>query len=326
MIKIRAFEKNDNDYTAIVALENAVWPDYARTVEEQKHSDATRDSRYLFERFVVEVEGQIAASCIYCEPWWSIKPGKYYINISVHPQFRRRGIGRACYDHIVGELAERDPVLLTADTREDQTDALRFLAKRGFQQEMRFPTSHLDVPNFNPAPFAGLPDKMDKLGIEIVSLSQIQPVDPDWMRKLYDLTWELLQDVPSTDPLTRPTFENFQERTLGEPGFNPDSQFIALDGDRWVGLTALWIAAADPKKLYTGLTGVTRDHRRKRIATAIKVRAIEFSKEYGAHIIETDNEENNPMYQLNLRLGFEPQPAFIEFRKTLKETSKNDSA
>ena len=33
--------------------------------------------------------------------------------------------------------------------------------------------------------------------------------------------------------------------------------------------------------------------------------------------IETDNEENNPMYQINLKLGYEPLPAWVDYEKKL---------
>ena len=35
----------------------------------------------------------------------------------------------------------------------------------------------------------------------------------------------------------------------------------------------------------------------------------------GIEWIETSNEENNPMYQLNFRLGFEPAAAWLDFEK-----------
>jgi len=37
----------------------------------------------------------------------------------------------------------------------------------------------------------------------------------------------------------------------------------------------------------------------------------------GTRLIFTANEENNPMFQLNLRLGFEPQPAEIDWEKVI---------
>jgi GNAT superfamily N-acetyltransferase len=318
---IRPFETTDEDYEGFAAVELAVWPEYRDTVEEWKHKDETRDPKYLFHRFVAEVEGIMVASGIYCDPWWSMRPGKYFVNMSVHPDYRRRGIGTALYNLFMGELSEYDPATVITSTREDQADALRFLAKRGFRQQMRFPVSHLDVIAFDPAPFDGKVASVEASSIEIRSLAEVAATDPDWKRKLWDLEWELLQDVPSPEPLTRQTFENFEERELGHPGFNPDALFIALDAGRWVGTSGLWMAEGDLEKLYTGLTGVVRSHRRRGLATAMKVRGIAFAQAYGARIIETDNEENNPMYDLNLQLGFKPQPAWLSFEKQLKEDS-----
>jgi GNAT superfamily N-acetyltransferase len=310
---IRPFEPTDSDYEQFAAVEHAVWPEYLETVDEFKHNDATRDPKYLFHRFVAEVEGRIVASGIYCEPWWSARPGKYFVNLSVHPDYRRRGIGTALYQLFVDRLAELEPVLLIAHTREDQPDALHFLDKRGYKQVMRFPISYLDVPGFDPAPFAGAAEKVEALGIRITTLAELAKVDDNWQRKFYELDWEIMQDVPVPEPITKQPFENFVERALGHPGFCPEAQFIALDGDEWVGLSGFWTAEGNPDKLFTGLTGVVRSHRRKALATAMKVQAIGFAKEYGAKIIETDNEENNPMYLLNMKLGFEAQPAWLSF-------------
>jgi GNAT superfamily N-acetyltransferase len=324
MFTIRPFEATERDYEGFVALEIAVWPDQALTIEERKHFDQTRDPKYLFHRFLVEVDDTIVASGIYCEPWWAMKPGKYFINLSVHPDYQRRGIGTALYNHLMELLAEHDPEFVGTSSREDQAGALCFVAKRGFKQVMRAPISHLDVPGFDPAPFAGVQAKVEGLGIRILSLVELAALDTNWKRKLWDIEWELMQDVPFPDPPTRQTFENYEERVLGDPGFAPDGQFVALDGDQWVGVSGLWIAEAAPDKLYTGLTGVVRSHRRKGIATAMKVRAIGFAQEYGAKVIETDNEENNPMYDLNLKLGFKPQPAWLIFEKSMKETGNGE--
>jgi mycothiol synthase len=317
MLTIRPFDNSDSDYEALLVIEKTVWPDYPYTLDELKHNDATRDPKYLFRRFVGEVDGEIIATCLYCEPWWAIKPGKYYIDLEVLPTYRRQGIGAACYRHVMDLLAEHDPVIIAASTREDHPGAVDFLTKRGFRQVLRSPMSELDVANFDFAPFSEYASRMRELAIQIFSLEEMGAVDPDWKRKFYELETEISRDVPSTDPLTPPTYENFQERVLRHPAFNAACQFIALDGDTWVGLSGLWLSLAEPGKLYTGLTGVVRSHRRKGIATAMKLRAITFAESYGAEVIETDNEENNPMYELNLKLGFEPRPAWLQFEKQI---------
>jgi mycothiol synthase len=74
---------------------------------------------------------------------------------------------------------------------------------------------------------------------------------------------------------------------------------------------------ADPDTLASGLTGVVRSHRRRGIATALKVRACEYARRVGARAIETGSEEHNPMSILNAGLGFVPMPAWLVYKKTV---------
>ena len=69
--------------------------------------------------------------------------------------------------------------------------------------------------------------------------------------------------------------------------------------------------------MQTNLTGVLRSHRRRGIATTLKLHAMAFAHQYGARVIVTDNEESNPMYDLNMKLGFKPGPALVENQKQL---------
>ena len=65
----------------------------------------------------------------------------------------------------------------------------------------------------------------------------------------------------------------------------------------------------------TVFTGVVRSHRRRGIAKALKVLAIDYAHRQGYQLIKTDNEEHNPMFQINLALGFQPEPAILFFQK-----------
>ena len=63
-------------------------------------------------------------------------------------------------------------------------------------------------------------------------------------------------------------------------------------------------------------TGVRLAWRRKGIATAIKLKSIAQARAMGCALMKTSNEENNPMYGINLGLGFESAPAWVEYEKT----------
>lgn len=315
---IRPFRKIDKDYQAVVAIENAIGPETPASVSAWKHWDCTRDSQYLFRRHVAELDGEIVAAVSYGHTAWMHQPGKYFVRISVAPRFQRRGIGSILYDFVVQEkLGPRDPQKLVSFTREDRRHGIRFLQKRGFRQVMRTPVSRLDSGAFDVGKFEAKVQRVLASGIAIKTMRQLQQEDPEWKRKLYELEWECLQDVPSTDPFTKRSFEQFEKSTLGSPNLLPDAWFVALDGDQYVGLSVLWRNLATDRLLETGLTGVIRSHRRRGIATAMKVNAIRYAQEHDNATIETDNEENNPMFQLNLQLGFVPQPAYLDFEKTV---------
>ena len=317
---IRDFDET-RDFPAVVQITNRAWPDRPGTVEEWEDWWNRRNTSYFFHRDVIEVNGQMVAWGDVSESEWEYVPGKYNLNINVDPDWRGRGIATRWYQHALENvLAKRDlkPILLAVGTREDQPEARSMLAKLGFEQKKRYPRSLLDVAAFDPAPLAWAFDKIQQHGIVLKRLSDLQQSDPDWQRKLYDMDSEVAKDIPSPEEITPPSFEDYIKEALSGINFEPRAWFVALDGEQYVGLTQLWTDQALPTKLYTGLTGVKRSHRRKGIATALKVRSIEeFAKPYGATEVETDNEENNPMYQINLRLGYQPAPAYLDFRKTL---------
>jgi len=216
-------------------------------------------------------------------------------------------------------LAELGVTKLVGNSREDKPRGIRFLEKRGFKQVMRIPISHLDLTQFDPAPFAAAIDKAQKHGVTFRSLAEIKERDPDWKQKILDLRWQIIQDVPSPEPHSEIPLEMYDKQVYQNPNVFWDGWILAMDGDRFVGYSNLWKMPGKPGKLNTGLTGVLRSHRRMGVCTAVKLQAIEVARRAGITLIETDNEENNPMYQINLRLGFQPRPAWLSYLKVLSE-------
>lgn len=317
-VRFRRSRYTDRDYEAAVAIENAYYPESPQDATSWRYWDSNREAKYLHRRYLGELNGKIIATADLGHTSWSFQPGKYFLYVAVDPKFQRRGIGSAFYNYLIDEVMLLQPVKLVTWAREDHLQSVRFLENRGFHPVMRIPTSFLDVTAFDAQPFQPKLERLLQSGITIKTLEQLSQEDPDWKRKVYDLEWECLQDVPTTDPLTRRSLEQFEKMTLNNPRLLSDAWFVAVDGDQYVGLSVLWRNPAKNNLLETGLTGVVRSHRRRSIATAMKLYAINYAKARGVEEIVTDNEENNPMFQLNLQLGFKPRPAFLDFQKELQ--------
>ena len=317
MLNIRPFNWSDEDYGIVIDIANAVFPDELDLPELLKHRDNARDQNYMLERVILEVDGKPVGTSSFGESMWTPIPGKFWIYVQVHPDHQRKGYGKAIYDHVVGVLSEKKPTILDSWTREDKTDAISFLTQRGYEQVMRGQNSRLTLAAFDPSGFADVVERVSESGIRIVTLAELRENDPEWRKKLYELDWLLSLDVPEIDEPKKREFEVYCRQTFDKPTFFPEAFFVALDGDEYVGVSMLELNLADPTKLQTDLTGVVRSHRRRGIATALKVRSLSKAKTTEAQYVDTDNEEKNPMYTLNVKLGFEPTPGWLHMRKTM---------
>ena len=317
--QIRPFEATLAEYNAIAAIHNAAWQATGLSGENRQRHDAGRNANFFHQRLLAEIDGQIVAYAAFGEDAWNHTPGKYSIEIAVHPSYQRRGVGSALYAQVMATLAERDPAPLffTAGTHEDQPGGLALLNKHGYHLVMRAPTSRIDVAAFDATGFAAVEEKVRQTGITLHSMSELKQRDPDWKRHWYDLELAINDDHPLADrgePLPFETFAGY----VDSPLINSDAAFFALDAvGNYVGQSTLDIPDAQSNTLNVGMTGVLRAHRRKGIATALKVRTILFAQSYGARWIKAGNEENNPMLQINLRLGFLPAPAWLSFEKRI---------
>lgn len=69
----------------------------------------------------------------------------------------------------------------------------------------------------------------------------------------------------------------------------------------------MWLNDAERRRLDIELAGVLPAYRQQGIATALKLSTIEFARRQGALKIDTGNEERYPMFDLSLKLGFQPK-------------------
>ena len=324
MITIRPFEENDEDYHRAVEIVNTVWPEYPDTVEEWKESDEKRSKLVKRGRFFAEIEGRPVGFANYGQSLWINHPGKLFVGVEVLPEFRKRGVGTALWERLCQEIRQFDPLRLLSHTREDYEDGIRFAMKLGFNECMRDWESRLDPASLDLDEWSRYTRQVAEQGIEIKTVAELES-DPNRDRKLYELEWLIDRDVPSPEPPSKVPFEEFQ-KVWERKNLVPDAWFVAIDNGEYVGMTNLWTSQANAKLLYVGLTGVTRSHRKRGIAMALKVRSVEFALQKGFSEIRTWNETNNQaMLGINNRLGFVRQPAHIEFMKVIREERPEDA-
>lgn len=321
-LTIRNFDYSDADYAAAVEVGNLVYYEYPDTAEEWRHSDANRPGHLKHRRWVAALDGAVVGYAGYSQHEGMYHPELFHIEAAVRPEQQGRGIGEALYQVITAALAPFDPARLRARTREDFARGMRFLQARGFREDMRDWESRLDVAAFDPAPYSGHEAQVRASGITILTAAELAERDPDYRRKLYELDLELSHDVPAPEARSNFSYETFEHYIFSGPNYLPEGYFVALDGERCVGMSNLWKSQADPSELYTGLTGVSRGYRRRGIALALKIRAIDYARRNGVRVLKTWNESNNrAMLSINEALGFAKQPAWVSFVKHLRQNS-----
>jgi len=313
----RPFAYDHTDYQKFSKLLSKVWPDRDSTVPALTHADNALASTFFFQRMVCELNGEIVAACDYGEPANFYRPGKYTFSIVVDPTHENQGIGSTLYNQMLTALNERalPLTMLATQTREDKPQSVRFLQRRAYEQVMRSPLSTLTVADFAWAKFETLLPKVQASSVELICVADLPMRDANWQRAIYELDWECTLDEPLPDAPTKLTYEEYVAEVFDNPTFLPAAWFVALDQGRYVGMTATNRNAQHPRQLDTIFTAIVRSHRRRGLATALKLLVIDYAQRNGYTTIKADNEEHNPMYQINLSLGFQPAPALLFFQK-----------
>ncbi len=317
---LRPFQASELEYVALASLLHAVSTNgRPETVEDLRREDNDWPSSSLLQRVAAYTSSEEMAAVGTCfQAYWQDNPSTIYLKFDIHPDHPQVHLLPILFGGLHRLLAEHTYEFrrMIARAREDDRDRVRFLVENGFREEMRSPASALRVADFEESVCDEAHARLAQSKVRIITLAELRDEEPDWKRKLRDLRWEIVRDVPSTEPFAKPTVAEFEEMVLRDPALDEEAFFIAqADDGALIGMSNLWRNDPEGKRLDTGLTGVIRSYRRKGIATALKVQTILYAQTRGADSIETSNEEDSPMYTLNLTLGFKPKPAWVDYAR-----------
>ncbi len=195
-------------------------------------------------------------------------------------------------------------------TRSDKEFRRDTLATQGYTLIQTAPSSRLDIAAFDGSRFA---DKIAACPFPVRTIADLVAQGVDWIPALYEATDEMARDVPDPHDYVHMPFEQYAERIQNPLIYDHRLMFVAMDGDQIIGYTRVTPYQLDPTLVATGLSGVRRAYRRRGVVSALKVRAIEALRERGFKWLRTENDETNPMYQLNLDLGFEWEWDWLQY-------------
>ncbi|MCY3899842.1 MAG: GNAT family N-acetyltransferase [Caldilineaceae bacterium] len=317
---LRPFRASEQEYRALASLLRAVSPEgRPESSEDLKREDLEWPSSSLLQRVVAYTSREEMAAVGACfQAYWLDSLSTIYLKFDVHPDHPQVHLLPILFESLHRLLTEHTSEFrrLVARAREDDSDRVGFLVENGFREEMRSPSSALQVAEFDESICERAYARLAQCKVRMITLTEFCNEEPEWKRKLRDLRWEIVRDVPTTEPFAKPTIAEFEEMVLRDPALDVEAFFIAQAEDgALIGMSNLWRNDPEGKRLDTGLTGVIRSYRRRGIATALKVQTIRYAQANGAETIETSNEEESPMYTLNLRLGFKPKPAWVDYTR-----------
>jgi RimJ/RimL family protein N-acetyltransferase len=307
----------ERDYEAFAALIVQAGQEEKLSGENIRQWDASNNhADNIYQRYAAFCDGRLVGyGTLNYQP--ANTAGRYQVWLTIDEAYRRRGFGQELYDFLLAEAKNFGANTLISNCLDVSEEYLRFAEKQGFAAYATHILSEMSLENFNFADWQEAVEKVKAQGIRFSSLAD-EGFTPEAQYKLYRLNTESAQDNPSGDGSWNPTFEQFKTSIIDAPWFDPSTQLLAIDGERYVGLSA--VGFDDEETAFTAFTGVDKDYRGRGIALALKVIASDFAKSRGAKRLPTSNDSRNvSMLAINKKLGYQRKKCVYLLKNVLEE-------
>ncbi len=316
-IEMREFDPAD--YSRLVEIYDANYPDYGRSVGEWRSRDESLDrSKYYLQRYAFLENNAIVGFGVVSHVTDMFHPYKFWVELLVDPMSQGRGVGAVMFERLDGELKKLNAMTAWAGSRENLPRLTGFYQRRGFEQKQIAWESRLDVSSVKLGTFRDYPEKVQSQGIILTTLAEARREGQESLKKLHELVQIISADMPSPAPFTPTSYEQWEAFELKSPNLLPEGYMIAKDGSKYVGLSTVWRIDKEPRSLVQGNTGVRREYRGKGIAMALKLGVIDFARRNGYEKVKTWNASDNaPMLAVNTKLGFKRKVGWLTLEKNL---------
>lgn len=309
--------QSDEDWRIAAELRNPHTSEHPLDGEELRVFATSHPEGMFAYRGIMFEDEKPVAYCSAIKAYWQDIEGLYNVQVSALIDDRELERYEIAFKMLVDKAVKDGALKIGSHWKSTRPEFGAWFESQGFRETMRCPATRLALEQFDISRYQDRIDKLKGEGIGFVTLSQFRDRYPDdWLRRYWRLEMDQMHDVPLPEPFKETPIETF-EKQMADPAIDYDHLWVAMDGDVEAGGTQLLPNKMDPSIAATGVTGVRRQYRRRGIATALKAISLEAAKAQGIKHVTTDNEENNPMYQLNIEMGFERYLDFVLVQKTL---------
>ena len=321
MTEIKKFTETDFEFQQVARIFNLVSHDDKEHVDDMKEGWAVRDKSLQRDRYLLYNDDTVLGFLGYAQGR-NENHQNCYFNIYLDPEYNGNGYRKLLYDRMLQDTETFDCNRLYADIYEhpNYEQFKKFLLENKFYVGLKIREYSLDLESVDLTKYSSLLKKIDSKGIKFYDGKNEMKDFPHHYKKLEELGWKFGKDFPMPEGIihTRQPFKQFMKFQKLFEDKRYGIEIVAADGDKYVGSTDIHVLPkSDPHKAWTGSLGVLREYRRRGIATALKVKAFEKLKEKRVKQVRTDNEENNPMYKINVALGFTPEPYCYDYQKEI---------
>ena len=325
MIEIKNFTETDEEFKELARIDNLVNHDSIDHPDDDKNDWKIRDKSLIRDRLLLYDNNTLIGATYYSQGRNENNKTTFY-TLYLNPTYNNRGYRELLYNKMLEEIKKFNcnKVLTSIYDHPNYYEHKKLLLKNGFKlvqtnREYSCDIRKIDIKNYYP-----LIKKLEAEGIRFYDAKaemKDQPSKfPNYYKKLEELEWTYAQDFPIPDGVkhTRTPFKQWMKWQIDYYKNLYGIEIIAVKDKEYIGATNIYFyPKAEPHKAWTGGLGVLKIFRRKGIATALKIKAIEGLLKKGITEIRTDNEENNPMYKINISLGFKPVPFSLEYMKKI---------
>jgi ribosomal protein S18 acetylase RimI-like enzyme len=263
-------------------------------------------------RFVVKID-----DVIYGFAFLSTAASHQFLQLvgGVHPERRRRGIGRHLLEHILESMsAYNGKIGLISRAFLDEEYSIGFFTHFNFREVDRLIWSKRSVfEPFSEKSYSKLAS-FEASNLRMITGNEFERVRKDWRKVWWSFTMETCSDIPSKISFEEIPFEEWKH-FLDPPMLNRKHSIVMLDGMEMIGL--LNLGEVEDGNININYTAVKSDYRRRGLSRILKMKAFVLAKAYGAQYVTTQNHHLNPMLHINKKLGFVEEAIDVSFKKML---------